>query len=166
MRKIMFTPEERRERIDRMRRFPAELEAVVKDLSEAELKTHFIEGEWTVAQNVHHVADSHMNAYIRFKLLKTENNPTIRGYNQDDWAVLYDASEPPLETSLAIIKALHVRWVIFLESLSEDDWARTGFHPESGPISMESLLKTYSEHGPGHIDQINRTLAAGRKTAS
>lgn len=162
----MFTPEERRERIDRIRRFPAELEAVVKPLTAEELNTRFIEGEWSVAQNVHHLADSHMNAFIRFKLLLTEDNPTIKNYDQADWAELVDSLEPPIQVSIAILKGLHQRWVVLLDSLKEEHWARPGIHPESGKISMETLLETYSDHGIGHIDQINRTLAAGRKTGS
>jgi DinB family protein len=158
----MFTPEERRERINRIRNFPAELEARVKNLTRDELMTHFIEGEWTVAQNVLHVADSHMNAYIRTKLIQTENHPPLKGYNQDAWAELVDGFDSPLEDSFAILRGLHHRWVMVFESLSEEDWKRSGIHSENGEITIEDILKTYSEHGAGHIDQINRTLEAGK----
>jgi len=158
----MFTPAERRERINRIRQFPAELEARVKDLTEAELTTRFLAGEWSVAQNVHHLADSHMNAFIRTKLLLTEDNPTIKPYHQEIWAELPDGCELPIQHSINILHGLHYRWVKILENLSEADWSRRGIHPEIGAITIEDILKTYSEHGAGHIDQINRTLAAKR----
>lgn len=158
----MLTLEERRERINRIRRFPAELEVAVKDLSEEELMTEFIRGEWTVAQNVHHLADSHMNAFIRTKLLLTEDNPTIRAYDQDKFAERIDSFDVPVQYSILLLRGLHHRWVALFESLSEAEWARPGVHPESGAISVESLLITYSDHGIGHLDQIKRALDAGR----
>ncbi len=158
----MFTPEERSERINRIRQFPAELEARVKDLSEIELTTRFVAGEWTVAQNVHHLVDSHMNAYIRTRLFLTEDNPTIKPYDQDLWAELPDACTLPIQPSINILHGLHYRWVKLLESLSESDWNRGGIHPEIGAITLEDILRIYSDHGIGHIDQINRTLAAAK----
>jgi len=158
----MLTLEERRERINRIRRFPSELEVAVKDLTEEQLMTEFIHGEWTVAQNVHHVADSHMNAFIRTKLLLTEDNPTIRPYDQDKFAERVDSFDAPIQYSILLLRGLHHRWVALFESLSEVEWARPGVHPESGPITVESILITYSDHGIGHLDQISRTLAAGK----
>lgn len=158
----MLTLEERRERINRIRRFPSELEVAVKDLTEEQLMTEFIHGEWTVAQNVHHVADSHMNAFIRTKLLLTEDNPTIRPYDQDKFAERVDSFDAPIQYSILLLRGLHHRWVALFESLSEAEWARPGVHPESGPITVESILITYSDHGVGHLDQISRTLAAGK----
>ncbi|MBZ0279194.1 MAG: putative metal-dependent hydrolase [Anaerolineae bacterium] len=158
----MLTLEERRERINRIRRFPSELEVAVKDLTEEQLMTEFIHGEWTVAQNVHHVADSHMNAFIRTKLLLTEANPTIRPYDQDKFAERVDSFDAPIQYSILLLRGLHHRWVALFESLSEAEWARPGVHPESGSITVESILITYSDHGAGHLDQISRTLAAGK----
>lgn len=158
----MLTLEERRERINRIRRFPSELEVAVKDLTEEQLMTEFIRGEWTVAQNVHHVADSHMNAFIRTKLLLTEDNPTIRPYDQDKFAERVDSFDAPIQYSILLLRGLHHRWVALFESLSEAEWVRPGVHPESGPITVESILITYSDHGIGHLDQISRTLAAGK----
>ncbi|MBI5667594.1 MAG: putative metal-dependent hydrolase [Chloroflexi bacterium] len=156
----MLTPEQRQELINIIRNFPAQLEARVKDLDERQLKTRFIPGEWSVIQNVHHLADSHMNAYIRTKLLLLEDRPTIKPYNQNDWAETPDATETPLEVSLAILRGLHARWADLFDSLKEEDWACSGIHPESGEITIESLLQTYARHGAGHIEQINKTLAA------
>lgn len=158
----MLSAQERLEFIDRIRRFPDELEALVKDLTPEQLLSHFIPGEWSVAQNVHHLADSHMNAFIRTKFLLTEDNPTVKGYNQDAWAARVDGFDPPIQASLAILRGLHLRWVALFESLSEAEWVRKGVHSESGPIDMEDILKTYFQHCNTHLEQITRTLAAGK----
>ncbi len=155
----MLTAEQRQPLIAAIRALPAQLEAVVTPLNDAQLNTHFIAHEWTVAQNVHHVADSHMNAYIRTKLLLTKDHPTIIPYDQDVWALLPDNAQP-IHVSLDLIRGLHARWAALFEALTDDQYARTGFHPESGEITVESLLRTYAGHGVGHIDQIQRTLAA------
>lgn len=158
----MLTPDERRQRINRIRRFPAELEVLVGNLTEEQLMTEFIHGEWTVAQNVHHLADSHMNAFVRFKLLLTEENPTIRPYDQAKFAERVDSFDPPIQYSLLLLRGLHHRWVVLLESVNESEWARPGLHPANGPITVDSLLITYSDHCDAHIEQISRTLAAGK----
>ncbi len=158
----MLTPEQRQACIERIRAFPALLEAAVSGLSDEQLTTHYLPDEWTVAQNVHHVVDSHMNAYIRTRLMLTEDNPTIRPYDQDAWALLADAHQPDLSASLALLRALHTRWVTLFESLSEEQWNRPGLHPAGGAISPASIVQSYADHGEGHIDQIRRTLAAGR----
>ncbi len=155
----MNTPEQRRAYIETIATFPDVLEALVTPLTEEQLHTHFLAHEWTVAQNVHHLADSHMNSFIRFKLLLTEDNPTIKPYDQDAWAVTPDY-QPPIATSLGILRGLHVRWAALLNHLGETDWARRGTHPASGVITIDSLLKSYHDHCLAHIDQITRTLAA------
>jgi hypothetical protein len=157
---MLYTQEEREQRIEIMRRFPEELADLVNDLSDKDLHTHYLKGEWTVAQNVHHVADSHMNAFIRVKLGLTEMNPTIKVYDQDAWADTADVSKVPISTSLGIIDGLHERWCVLWESLDEDDWARPVNHPEEGAITVEHFLRIYFGHGEAHIDQITRTLAA------
>jgi hypothetical protein len=159
----MLTPEQRREMIDMIRQLPAQLETALKALNDYQLKTRFIPGEWSVIQNVHHLADSHMNAFIRTKLLLLEDHPTIKPYNQDDWAETVEATETPLEASLLILRGLHQRWADLFDSLKDEDWACSGLHPESGEITVESLLRTYSRHGVGHIEQIQKTLAAAPK---
>ena len=151
---------ERQELITKIAQLPSQLEKITDELSEAQLTTHFLPDEWTVAQNVHHVADSHMNSIIRMKLILTEELPTLRPYSQDDWAVLADSTPAALQNSLQLLKGLHSRWVILFESLSEAQWQRKGVHPDIGEVSVEDILISYVDHGEGHLDQIRRTLAA------
>ncbi|RLT45165.1 MAG: metal-dependent hydrolase [Chloroflexi bacterium] len=146
--------------IEKIRRLPEQVAALVYGLTDAQLSGHFLAGEWSVAQNVHHLADSHMNSYIRCKLIATEDHPTLKPYDQDLWAEMADASGPDLAVSLALLTALHSRWVVFWENLAADAWARTGFHPASGRVTLDDQLRLYAAHGEGHIDQITRTLAA------
>jgi hypothetical protein len=158
----MLTPEERRAMINKIRRFPSELEATVKSLTEEQLLTQYIPGEWSVAQNVHHLADSHMNAFIRLKLILTEDNPSLKPYDQDAWAERIDGFDPPIQDSIMILRGLHHRWVALWESLSDAEWGRVGNRPDSTePVTPETLLKTYSRHGEAHIEQIRKTLAMG-----
>lgn len=155
-----FTPQQRREMIAKIRQLPAQLEVVVRDLTPVQLTTHYLANEWTIAQNVHHLADSHINSFVRLKLILTEDKPTLKPYNQDAWATRVDADNPSIETSLQLLRGLHARWSALLESLAESDWLRAGLHPEIGEITVEDLLRIYAGHGEGHIDQIQRTLAA------
>jgi hypothetical protein len=156
-----MTPEARQIMIETIRNFPDDLEALVSGLSEADLHTHYLDGEWTVAQNVHHLADSHMNSVIRLKLALTEDIPTIRPYDQDAWAELPDSHAIPLASSLMILRGLHERWCILWDSLDEAQWQRRYLHPETGrEATLERLLELYDEHCKAHIDQITRTLAA------
>ena len=144
------------EKIDVLRRFPAQLEALVTDLTPEELTTAYNAPEWTVAQNVHHLADAHMNGYIRFKLAMTEDNPPIKTYQQPLWAEIADAKDADIRPSLTIIRGLHQRWVTFLEKI--EDWSRTGIHPERGPLTLEQLLDTYVAHCAAHTNQIQAVL--------
>lgn len=146
--------------IDKIRHLPAQLEELVMGLSVPQLTTHLLANEWTVAQNVHHLADSHMNSYIRCKLILTEENPTLKPYDQDAWAALPDAQSADLATSLMLLKQLHTRWVTFWETLPEEAWDRTGFHPQNGSVTLADQLRSYAAHGDAHIEQITRTLAA------
>ena len=155
----MLTNEQRHHLIRKIDRLPADLEAVVRELSDEQLTTHYLEGEWTVAQNVHHLADSHMNSFIRLKLMLTEDRPTLKPYDQEAWAELSDGNNPAIETSLTLLQGLHRRWVMIFEQLPAADWGRAGLHPEIGEVTVEDLLQSYAAHGEGHIDQINRTLA-------
>ena len=156
----MFTEAQRREMIDQIRVLPARLRERVSGLTDAQLTTHFQAGEWTVAQNVHHLADSHMNSFIRIRLILTEDHPTLKPYDQDLWAGLADSGTPALEESLSILDGLHRRWVRLFESLDEASCQRSGLHPESGEVTIEDMLRIYAAHGQGHIDQISRALAA------
>ena len=156
-----LTPEERIAKIARLRRFPDDLEQLVTGLSEHELYTAFIPNEWSVAQNVHHLPDSHMNAYIRTRLILTEDKPPLKGYAQAEWAKLADY-KLPIAHSLLLLRNLHVRWCALFSSLSASDFARTGIHSEIGEVSIDDILTTYNNHCEAHIEQITRTLAAGK----
>ena len=147
--------------IGKIRALPGEVERLVAGVTPEQLTTAYLPGEWTVAQNVHHLVDSHLNSYIRCKLIATEEQPLLKPYDQDRWAVLADASQADIADSLAMLRHLHVRWVVFWESLDEDEWSRTGFHPETGAVSLTTQLRLYAEHGEGHLEQITRTLRGG-----
>ena len=146
-----------------IRDLPAALEAVVSGLTPEQLTTPFLDGEWTVAQNVHHVADSHMTAYIRTKLILNDDVPVLKGYDQNRWAESPEALGADLSTSLAILRGLHPRWADLFASLSDDELARTGNHTENGIVTLMSMLEYYSQHGAGHVEQIQRTLAAEKR---
>jgi uncharacterized damage-inducible protein DinB len=133
---------------------PANLRAAVAGLSEDQLETPYREGGWTVRQLAHHVPDSHMNAYIRFKLALTEEEPTIKPYEEARWAELADTAETPVETSLTLLDALHTRWVTLLNSLKASDWSRKFKHPEMGPMTLDKTLALYAWHGKHHVAHI------------
>ncbi|MGE5233343.1 MAG: YfiT family bacillithiol transferase [Acidobacteriota bacterium] len=150
----MNTPAERREKITKLRDLPKQLQAAVKGLNKDQLLTPYREGGWTVAQVVHHLADSHMNAYVRMRLIATQENPTLNAYDQNVWAALKDSTQPSITASLAVLKGLHKRWVVFLKSRKKNDWKRVGLHPERGEVSLDDLLNIYSRHGENHVAQI------------
>ncbi|HLI35068.1 MAG TPA: bacillithiol transferase BstA [Terriglobia bacterium] len=133
---------------------PARLGAAVSGLSEAQLDTPYREGGWTVRQVVHHLADSHMNAYIRTRLALTENDPAIKTYNQERWAELADARTAPIDLSLNLFQGLHARWVLLLRSLGADDFARAVMHPERGRMTLDQSLALYAWHGRHHVAHI------------
>lgn len=151
---------ERNTMIATIRNFPDVLEDLVKDLTPDQLTARPLKGEWSVAQNVHHLVDSHTNSYIRFKLSMTEENPPLRGYDQDAWAELPDASQADISDSMMILRGLHARWATFLDNLQEEDWQRGGTHSEAGSLTLDRMLVTYHNHCNAHIDQITRTLSA------
>lgn len=149
------TSEDRREQlIATIAQTPTALRTAVEGLSPQQLDTPYREGGWTVRQVTHHVPDSHMNAYVRFKLALTENEPTIKPYAEDRWAQLADSQSTPVEVSLALLDSLHARWVRLLRSLKPDDWKRTFRHPELGLVSLEKNLALYSWHGSHHVAYI------------
>jgi hypothetical protein len=156
----MLTPAERQRRIDIIRQFPARLKEIVRDLTDVQLKTAYIPGEWSVQQIVHHLPDSHMNSFIRLKLILTEGRPTLKPYDQEQWALLADVDRTPIRASLLILEGLHERWCNLFESLTDEQWGRKGVHPEVGEITAEDLVVTYSDHCDAHYEQITRTLAA------
>ena len=141
--------------IDAIAEMPAAMRAAVAGLSPAQLDTPYREGGWTVRQLAHHVADSHMNAYIRFKLALTEDVPTVKPYDESRWAQLPDAREE-IDPSLALIEALHVRWVSTLRAMSPSDFERTYMHPENGPTPLGTALGLYAWHGRHHVAHVTR----------
>ncbi len=133
---------------------PARLSTAVAGLTPGQLDTPYRPGGWTIRQLVHHIADSHMNALTRFKLALTENEPTIKTYEEGLWAELADTKTPPIEVSLALLDNLHKRWVILLRSLTAADWPRTFRHPEWGLATIDFLLAQYAWHGRHHVAHI------------
>ncbi|HUI51243.1 MAG TPA: putative metal-dependent hydrolase, partial [Terriglobales bacterium] len=133
---------------------PARLSAAVAGLNGAQLDTPYREGGWTVRQVIHHVADSHMNAYIRLRLALTETEPTIKPYEESAWAQLEDAAHAPIEISLKLLEPLHVRWVRLLETVTPEQFARTVRHPDFGVRNVDWLLFLYAWHGRHHTAHI------------
>ncbi len=146
--------DQRQKHLANIEQAPANLRAAVKGLSDAQLDTPYRPGGWTVRQVTHHVPDSHLNAYIRFKLALTEDAPTIKPYAEDRWAQLADSRTTPVEVSLTLLDSLHDRWVRLLRSLQPEDWKRTFRHPELGEVSLEKNLALYSWHGRHHVTHI------------
>jgi uncharacterized damage-inducible protein DinB len=140
--------------IQKIAETPQRLREAVAALTPEQLDTPYRPGGWTARQVVHHLPDSHMNAYIRFKLALTEEYPIIKPYDEGRWAELADVQQAPVETSLQLLAALHERWVLFLRSLSGADWARTFVHPERGVMTADELLALYAWHGPHHVGHI------------
>jgi hypothetical protein len=146
--------EQRKQLIDDIAQTPAAMRAAVEGLTPPQIETPYRDGGWTVGQVTHHVPESHMNAYIRFKLALTEDSPTIKPYMEDRWATLPDVQSTPLEVSLALLDSLHDRWVRLLRSLQPADWKRTFNHPELGIMPLEKNLALYSWHGRHHVAHI------------
>jgi uncharacterized damage-inducible protein DinB len=149
----MFNPQERKSKIAEIRAFPPILKSAIAGLNDEQLDTRYREGGWTVRQVVHHVADSHVNAYLRFRWLVAEDYPTIKTYDQDVWAGFPD-SRLPVDSSLRIIEGLHERWATFLEMLPDAAWSRKGMHPEIGEVTLDDLLGIYAGHGAHQSGQI------------
>lgn len=134
---------------------PLQLESAILNLDEAQLHTPYRPEGWTVHELIHHVADSHMQAYTRFKLGLTENNPTIKPYNEAAWATLADTKSLPVNISFTLLHAVHLRWHEVLKNITKEEWERTVFHPEQQKeISLWNLLGQYSWHGRHHVAHI------------
>jgi uncharacterized damage-inducible protein DinB len=144
---------EKRQFLDDIEQTPARLRAAVRGLSDAQLDTPYREGGWSIRQVVHHVPDSHMNSYVRFKLALTEDDPTIKPYMEDRWAELPD-SRQPIENSLVMLESLHRRWTILLRNMNDSAWKRTFRHPELGSVPLEKALALYSWHGRHHVAHV------------
>ena len=154
-----ITRDERIGAIAALADLPTELRNALQGLKFAQINTPYREGGWTVRQLVHHIADSHMNAFIRVRLALTEDWPTIKPYNEAAWATLHD-STAPIEWSLELLESLHARWVMLLQSLTEEQWQRGFRHPESGPMTIEYATLVYGWHSRHHVAHINHLRAA------
>jgi hypothetical protein len=152
------TAESRSEHIQALQLLPGHLRAAVNGLSDSQLDTPYREGGWTVRQVVHHVADSHANSYIRFKLALTEDCPTIKAYDEAEWAKLAD-SKLPVEVSLVWIEAMHARWVALLESMAESDFEKEFNHPAMGRQKLSTTLALYDWHSRHHTAHITSLRA-------
>ena len=149
-----ITPAARAAAVEEIAALPAKLRAAVTGLSDAQLDTPYREGGWTVRQVVHHVADSHMNAYIRLRLALTETEPTIKPYEESEWAKLEDAAHAPVEISLKLLEPLHDRWVRLLKTVKTEQFARPLRHPEAGLRNVDWLLFLYAWHGRHHTAHV------------
>jgi uncharacterized damage-inducible protein DinB len=146
---------ERRQMIDTIARAPSDFRGAIKGLSDAQLNTPYRPGGWTVRQVVHHVPDSHMNAFCRFKLGLTEDVPTIKPYDEARWAELPDGKSALIEESLTLLQSLHARWLVMLRAMTPADFARTITHPEwKGPMSLDAVLALYAWHGRHHAAHV------------
>ena len=144
---------------DAIEKTPETFRSLVEPLPDRQLDSPYREGGWTIRQVVHHVPDSHMNAYIRMKLAATEETPVIKPYDEGRWAELPDGRSAPISMSLDLLDALHRRWVTFLRSLSDDQLHRTFVHPELGPVAIGEALALYAWHGRHHAAHIRNAIS-------
>ncbi|AXE18147.1 putative metal-dependent hydrolase [Runella rosea] len=152
-----YTMAETQSQIQTISALPSKLFNIVNPLSASQLETPYRPGGWTVTQTVHHVVDSHMNAYIRFKLALTEDNPFIKPYEEALWAELADGKGAPLDWSLQLLKYLHLRWVMLLNSLTETELQRTYFHPETKRVfALQEVVAMYAWHSEHHYEHIHQ----------
>lgn len=150
-----FSPAQKEEWLADIKFLPNGLEAALQNLDEAQLQTPYREGGWTVHQLVHHVADSHMHAYMRFKFGLLETEPTIKPYEENDWVKTADVQNLPINISITLLFALHTRWHEFLKHISDVDWQRTVYHPEhKKSMTLWFLLGMYAWHGRHHVAHI------------
>ena len=151
------TPEMRAKFIQTIEQLPPNLKEAVEDLSDEQLNTTYRPGGWTLRQVVHHIADSHLNSFCRFKLGLSEDAPTIKTYDEASWAEMADSKDAPVELSLSIIDGLHARWTRLLKSMSDADFEKKVNHPERGPMNLNELLALYDWHNCHHTAHITKT---------
>jgi len=153
--------EARARHIETIAQAPATFQALTRGRSDAELDTRYRPDGWTVRQVVHHIVDSHINAYVRMKFAITEDAPTIKVYDEAKWAELPEAKTGPIDMSIALLDALHRRWMMFLRGLSDADFARVYVHPELGRVTLDEGLALYSWHSRHHAGHVKLGLGAG-----
>jgi uncharacterized damage-inducible protein DinB len=151
--------DQRRDVITRLAALPSQLREAVAGMSTEQLDTPYRDGGWTVRQVVHHVPDSHLNAYVRTKLALTEDVPTVKPYEEEAWALLPDTADTPVEVTLALVDALHARWVTLLQGMPKEAFARRWRHPVSGEHTIDQLLALYAWHGAHHVAHVTRLRA-------
>lgn len=149
-----LTISERQACITDIEQTPANLRAAVAGLTPEQIETPYRPEGWTVRQVTHHLPDSHLNGYVRFKLALTEDEPQIKTYMEDLWAELPDTRQTPIEVSLTLTDALHTRWTILLKALSDEEWRRTFLHPVLGAMRLEQTVALYAWHGKHHVAHI------------
>ena len=157
-----YTPEMIKEWINVLQALPSWMDACIENLDAPQLQVPYREGGWTIQQVVHHVADSHINAYIRLKLALTEDNPTVKPYSEKAWAELADVSLVPVNVSVTLLHAIHRRMVAVLQNMQPSDWERTFYHPEhqrSFPVwEMVAMYAWHSRHHTAHITQLRERM--------
>ncbi|MFN0172928.1 MAG: YfiT family bacillithiol transferase [Bryobacteraceae bacterium] len=153
-RKPNLTAAERRELVDQIAAMPDQLRAAVAGWTDAQLDTPYRPEGWTARQVVHHLADSHMHSYTRFRFGLAEDHPTVKPYDEAAWANLTDARTAPVDWSLQLVESVHRRWVMLMRSLDETSFARTVIHPENGVMTLDQVLQIYSWHGRHHVAHI------------
>jgi hypothetical protein len=157
---LEFSPELRQQRIELIRTFPRRFREALDGIQERELEQPYRPGGWTIRQVVHHVPDSHMNAYVRFKWTLSEDTPMIKPYDQEAWANLPD-TKGPIAVSLALLDSLHERWVALLHGMTDADFTRVFLHPEhDGRISLDAALANYAWHGDHHLAHVKLARAS------
>jgi hypothetical protein len=152
--KVNVTKEMRSELIKTLETLPSQLRKEVENLSEQQLDTPYRDGGWTARHVVHHIPDSHINSYVRFKLALTEDNPAIKTYEEHLWAELQDTFNTPIEVSLNLLESLHKRWAILLRSLTDEQFEKTFQHPEWGRVTLSKSLAMYAWHSKHHLAHI------------
>jgi hypothetical protein len=155
----IITPDERIGAIATLAELPEQLRNAVDGLNSGQLSTPYRDGGWTLRQVVHHIADSHMNAYTRVRFALTEDWPTAKPYDEAAWAKLHDAAAAPVEWSLELVESLHARWVMLLQSLDESQWQRGFHHPGNGPNTIELTALIYAWHSRHHVAHITHLRA-------
>lgn len=148
--------------IEAITKLPEKLNGMIGSINDERVDWRYRPGGWTVRQVVHHIAESHVNAFCRLKLALTESTPVIKTYHEDRWAELIDSKQAPIESSLEIIKGTHARWALILSNMTDEDFKRTFFHPESGiNVRLDHNTGLYAWHGNHHAAQINQALESG-----
>jgi hypothetical protein len=160
--KPSLTARERAELIEEIAHFPSDLRFMVSSMSETSLDTPYREGGWTGRQVIHHLPDSHLNAYVRFKLALTEDTPTIRPYDESAWADTSEVEKTPVDVSVDLLDSLHQRWATLLRSMPEEDFALKVNHPEIGVASLDLFVQMYAWHGKHHLGHL-QLVAEGER---